>query len=317
MQKTKECKYIPIKSVLRIIEKQPYHWHDSLTIVKVIRGMIKVRAWAYDNFLKQGDFIILNIGEIHEISGITKDNLVSITYIDACYCKKILPNFEYMIIFCNSSKYEFMHSYKYSILRKYIDELINSLINNSFQQSEITDINIKKLFSFLSENFDYVTCGIKLKKFSKKVSERNRQLYKSVILLDGEYNYFSLKDIADHIGVNYNYLKQDVVKRYGYGYKWLKHTIMIENAVKMILLTNDPIIYIGEICGFSAPQYMIKYFKAYFNCTPSQFRSLYRNNYARECKYEEFPLNSNTVIRNNINDLFYDVSSHITTNYGD
>lgn len=310
MQKTKEYKYIPIKSVLRIIEKQPYHWNDSLTIVKVIRGIIKVRAWAYDNILEEEDFIILNIGEIHELTAITKDNLVLITYIDECYCKKILPNFEHMIIFCNSSKYEFMHSYKYSILRKYIDDLVESLIiNNSFQESEIIQINIKKLFLFLAQNFDYVTCGINLKKFSKKVSERNRQLYKSVILLDGEYNYFSLKDIAKYIGVNYNYLKQDVVKRYGYGFKWLKHTIMIENAVKMILLTNDPIIYIGEICGFSAPQYMIKYFKAYFNCTPSQFRNLYSNNYTQECRYEEFPLNSNIAIRNNKKKFFYDVSS--------
>jgi AraC-like DNA-binding protein len=277
-----------IKSIFCTTKKHSYHWHNGIVLFRVIKGVIKVRVRAEDSYLKKDDIIIFNVGEIHQIESITEDNIVSLTYIDALYCKKVVDNFDQIVFYCNSSKNGELHECKYNKLREYIDKLI---INQN------TDNNAYELLSYLTENFDYITCGIELKKFSKKICQRNTQLYKSVMLSDGEYKEYSLKEVASYIGVNYSYLRQDIVERYGHGYKWLKHIIMVENATKMILSTNIGITYIGEYCGFSDPKYMIKYFKKFFNCTPSEFRKLYKDNYIGECSIENLPVDRVNIFK--------------------
>lgn len=290
LNETKE-KQSNVRTIITTINKNAFHYHNGIVIVKVITGNIKVNLITEENYLEQDDFIIFNRYELHQIESVNKDNIVAITYIDEDFCKSVISEFELMIFVCKSSKYEDLCREKYKILRKYIDRLINSSKDNE----HIIENNAKDLLMYISLNFDFVTCGINFKKFSKKICDRNRKLYKSVMLLDGEYKKASLKEIANLIGVNYSYLRQDVVNRYGYGYKHLKHFIMIEKAAKMILSTNDPITYIGEYCGFSDPKYMIQYFKKYYKCTPSEFRSIYKDSYLGECQIEELSTSSKLI----------------------
>lgn len=283
MVKKTEKQQLPIRTMLYVVNEHPFHYHNGLVIMKVIKGNIKVKETTGESYLKQNDFIIFNVYEIHKLECIDEENKVSITYIDNSYCKSVINEFDHMLFFCNSCKYEKSNYEKYNELRKYV----NKLIDSSLAQDSYIEQNSVKLLLYLSQNFDYVTCGIEMKKFSRKVTERNRQLYKSVMLIDGEHNRYSLKEVAQEIGVNYSYLRQDVVKRYGHGYKWLKHFIMIEKAMKMLLSTNNKITFICQYCGFSDPKYMIQYFKEYFDCTPSEFRNKYKDSYRGECEIEE------------------------------
>lgn len=279
----------PIKGVVRVIDKLPYHWHDELTVVKVLKGEVKVRIWARDNFLKKGDIMVFNIGEVHQVESITKDNFVLILFINKEYCEEIINGFDRFIIFCNSHKYEHMHPLKYKQFRKYLNELILAVINYSLDSSYAIDKYVEKFLEYATTEFDYVTCGVDLKKFSRKVIKRNRQLYREYLLANGQNRKLSLKQVADAMGISYSHLRKDIIERYGHGYKWLQFTVMVENAVRMIVMTNHPITYIGEYCGFSDPKYMIKYFKIFFNCTPSEFRILYKDNY-ESYKFIELPL---------------------------
>jgi AraC-like DNA-binding protein len=46
-------------------------------------------------------------------------------------------------------------------------------------------------------------------------------------------------------------------------------------------------------CGFSDPKYLIKHFKKYFNCTPSEFRKSHwaeSKTLQAQVKYREIPL---------------------------
>ncbi|MCT4596911.1 MAG: AraC family transcriptional regulator [Vallitalea sp.] len=282
-EETEKKQELPIRTIVDVVNKYPFHYHNGLVIMKVITGNIKVKVTTGESYLEENDFIIFNVYEIHQIECMDDNNKVSITYINDSYCKSVINEFDYMLFFCNSSKYEKYHRKKYSILRNYIDKLIDS----SLSHNKNIEKNSTKFLLYLSENFDFVTCGIGMKKFSRKITERNRQLYKSVMLIDGENNRYSLKEVASEIGVNYSYLRQDVVERYGHGYKWLKYHIMTERAMKMLLSTNEPITFICQHCKFSDPKYMIQYFKKYFGCTPSEFRNIYKDSYCGECEIEE------------------------------
>ncbi|WDV45071.1 helix-turn-helix domain-containing protein [Clostridiaceae bacterium M8S5] len=266
-----------IKPVVHTIKKHPYHWHKSIAIVKVLRGRIKVRVWASDNLMKKGDFIIFNIGEVYQIEGLSNDNLVLTIYINETYCNNIIEDFKQSIIMCNSIKFEKSHPKKYQKLREYINVLTQALLR------DVDFIEIDKCASeflkYLVYQFDYLACGINLKRFSDKVVARNKKLYELAFLKRNMFFKGGLKDLAVYSGLSYNHLKKDIIERFGYGYRWLKYSFMVEEAAKMILTTEQSLTNIVYTCGFSDPKYMISYFKIFFECTPSQFKKRYKDRY--------------------------------------
>lgn len=280
-----------IKSSIRIITKHPYHWHDAVTIVSVIKGVIKLRVRSQDYILQRNDLVIFNVGEIHHLEGLI-DNLVLVTRIDASFCRMTIKEFDKMFILCNSVKYERLMVKKYNTLRKLHDSLIMSINNSTILtvNEEICQSTVSML-KYLCEEFDYISGGERLKKFSKKIIKRYRTIYESAVMMNGKFAKLTMKELAECLDVSYSHLKKDIKVRYNHTYKWLKYAVMVEHACKLLLTTNDSIMHIGVICGFSDPKYLIKYFKIFYNCTPSQFRSIYRDSQYGKSEYQEFLFN--------------------------
>lgn len=145
-----------------------------------------------------------------------------------------------------------------------------------------------EIVAYLCKHFDYVSRGIQLANYSTKVIERYKILFSEALHPDGKLFKSSLKDIAVCLDVSYLHLRKDIIERYGHGFTWLKNSKMVERAAKMILTTKESITQISYICGFSDPKYLIKYFKTYFNCTPSKFRSVYRDSDLGQPRFTEY-----------------------------
>lgn len=278
---SKDC----VEIVVRAINKNPHHWHNAIAIIKVISGTVRVRTWAVDSSMNEGDYIVLNIGEVYEIEGITEDNMVLTIYIDALYCSKILDNFNNMYFLCNSIKYKNHHPQKYFMLEKHMNNLTEALISNK-EKYHYT----RELIKYLSEQFDFVTGGKKLKKFSSKVIERNTKIYELIRVVNSPYYNMPLKDISADLGVSYSHLRKDINSRYGYGFKYIKYAYMTQKAVKYILLTDESLINIVYSCGFSDSKYMIRYFKTFYGCTPSEFRKLHKGKYLQNLSVKEYDI---------------------------
>ncbi|WP_105616283.1 AraC family transcriptional regulator [Vallitalea okinawensis] len=275
----------PARIVVRTIDRHPHHWHDGIVIIQVLTGHIKLRVWAEDHYLKENDIVIFNIGEVHQLEGVTKGNLVLIAFIEASYCREHIKGFDQIIFFCNSVKYERFNPYKYQKLREHIDSLATCLVT----KTDIEDI-VLGLVEYICNEFDYISVGMYLEKFSARSIRRYKMLYETAFTTDGHLRKLNMKELADYIGISYDHLKKDIREKFGYGFKWLKNTVMVQQACRLLLTTNEPIIHISFICGFSDPKYLIKYFKIYYNCTPSQFRSLYRDSSCGQSLYNEYTL---------------------------
>lgn len=139
--------------------------------------------------------------------------------------------------------------------------------------------------------FDYLTCGIRLERFSEYVIARYKFLFSETFDYDGKVNNVSLKEIAQCVGVSYAYLRTDIIERFGHGYSWLRYTIMTEMAARLVLTTDRTLMSISVQCGFSDPKYFIKYFKVFYECKPSDFRKQYRETvYDYNDGYIEIPI---------------------------
>lgn len=291
-----ECKEFKIK--IGKMQYYPYHWHDHLVILKVLKGAIKVRRWSVDSCLSAGDFIIFNIGKIHQVEPISEENLVALIYIDKKVCQKHMPSFTSMVILCNSSYFEEKNKQSYAQLRLIIDNLIREYFKNKPLNIEEMDLYMVELFRLLYEKFDYVTCGKDFKKFTPKVACRYKQLYEEIALLEGPLSFRSLKSVSKDMGVSYSFLRKDIVDRFGIGYKWLIHNIAVDYSAKLLLETDEPITTISQLSGFSDPKYMIRYFKTYYKCTPSSFRKTYNKITHSNCVLEVEQSIAENVINN-------------------
>lgn len=282
-----------VVACIRIIKDHPYHWYEDMTIVMVLAGKIKLRVWARDNIMITGDILVLNRGEIHKLTAITKDNLIAVISINREFCLGACEDFEESVILCNSVQYGANNKEKYHKLKLKLSDLIYEY-GKSIESEEAIHLT-KEFVTYLCDHFDYLSVGEGDKQFSQFIINRNKMLYRSLVLESTSLSDMSLKKLSEHLGLNYTHFRTDIIQRFGVGYSYLKYKVMTERAGRMILTTNHRLIDISNQCGFSDQKYLRKYIKKFYECTPSDFRNEYKN---RSCKdaYVEIPLNYMTKV---------------------
>ncbi|WP_066494932.1 helix-turn-helix domain-containing protein [Abyssisolibacter fermentans] len=276
-----------IQAVIRNINKHAFYWHDSIAIINVLKGTIKLNKKTKEYTLKRNDIVIINVREVYDLEGVSKDNMVLFIFINEIFCRVKIKDFDNIVINCNTVVKKNHNQQQYKKLQNYVLELVFALTGKKDSKYNKNILVItKKLLIFIVEQFDYIKFGLNFKKFDSKHIERYKCIYEYVFTVNGQLREASLKEIADYFGMNYDYLRKDIKKKFGHPFKWLKFSIMVENAFRLLLTTDANIMNIGYDCGFSDPKYLIKYFKMFYNCTPSTLRRKYKNKY--EQNYQEF-----------------------------
>ncbi|MCT4563521.1 MAG: helix-turn-helix domain-containing protein [Maledivibacter sp.] len=276
-----------VHACVRVVKEQFYHWHDDMTIVMVVAGEIKLRVWAKDNIMKSGDILVLNQGEVHKLTAITEDNLVVVVSFDKKFCIEACCSFKESIILCNSVQYRNRNKEIYHELQFKLKDLVHEYGKEPCNCN--TKEKAKEIVRLLCYHFDYISSGERHKRFSEYIIARNKMLYRKVFLENSELSDLSLKDLSKHLGVSYAYFRIDILERFGYGFSWLKYTLMTEKAARIILTTNNRLIDISNQCGFSDPKYLRKYIRKFYQCNPSDFRKQYEGQCTKEA-YIEIPL---------------------------
>lgn len=263
-----------INAEMRVIKNHSYHYHDHLTIVMMVAGIINVRVWARDNIMKVGDILVINSGEIHKLSAVTKDNLVVVISIQEFVCKEASHHYSRSVILCNSVQYKHKNPQLYSKLREHLMAMLHV-----YDDVHVHQLKIKTcvVIQFLCDHFDYLSSGENHARFSDYIIARNKILYKKIFSENGDYRSLSLKEISEELGLSYTYVRTDIIERFGFGFRWLKYTRMTEKAARLVLDTDLTLMNIANQCGFSDQKYFIKYFKKFYECTPSQFRKSYKD----------------------------------------
>lgn len=93
---------LPVKAYVRRLEQYPYHWHDSLEIVQVLKGSVNVSMGSDDLLLQAGDIAIANMDEIHRMSKTEQDNQILIIHISPAFIKQVLPDGRFLFLYCCS-----------------------------------------------------------------------------------------------------------------------------------------------------------------------------------------------------------------------
>ncbi|MEL7567026.1 MAG: AraC family transcriptional regulator [Dehalobacterium sp.] len=283
---------MPVRAFVRGVEQHPYHWHDALEIMQVLKGTVHIGMGSEDHLLHEGDIAVINVDEIHRLKGSQQDNQVLFIQIDGHFYRNILFDNRELFIYCCSAYHEAVVPEKYYELKGYIARLVWALNDQSHKDNKknIEDI-LTTMLAYLTDSFDYLRLGPGTVAFEEKQAERLKQISK---YMDGGLcENPGLKTLAEKVNISKHHLSHDIKNKFGYTFQELFYYSKVEHAAKLLLSTDERIVDIAQECGFSDVKYLIKYFKQNFQCTPSQFQKMYRadvKTLATQLQCRDYPL---------------------------
>lgn len=281
---------LPVRAFVRAGNQYPYHWHDALEIVRVLKGSVNIGMGDDEVPLREGDIAITNMGEIHRMTG-DADNEILFVHIDAGFCHSVLPD-RYLFLFCCSPYHGDLEPEKYGILKNYIARLV-ALLAEGPQAADRNAVGklLTEMLVYTGYNFDLLRWGFGTEAFDEKRVARLRQMAKYTTS-DTEVQ-MGLTALAAELGVSLQHLSADIKEKFGMTFQELLCYGRCERAARLLLGTNMRIVEIALHCGFSDVKYLIKYFRRFFHATPSGFQKLYRADsaaLARQTQYSDMPL---------------------------
>lgn len=266
---------MPVKIFVRSIDEYPYHWHDALEIIMVLKGPVNISLGNDNLLLNEGGIAVINEGELHRIFKSREDNEILFIQVDDRFCRNNLPGNSYLFIYCCSAYHADEVPEKYHILKEHIARLVRALTDGSETYGRAETIGaLTAMLDNISYNFDFLRWGYGTRPFSEKVVKRLKRIAEHAISDDKVK--LGLKELAKETGVSLQYLSNDIKSRFGMTFQQLLYYSKCEHAAKLLLSTDERIVDIALECGFSDTKYLIKHFKKYFNSSPSEFRKMYR-----------------------------------------
>lgn len=283
---------IPAKVSLRRIDEYPYHWHNAVEIVLVLDGQAEVTLCGETHLLKEGGIAVVNVDEPHRIKKSGGDNRLLLLQIDPAYCRSVDPEFDYVLFFCCTTYHEAEAPEKYRRLKENITRL-TLLFDEDGSPVQEADVRagLDELLNRMIDGFDYLSYGAGTQPVPEKLVQRYRMIYEYLRQAPGSKN--SLAELAKAASVSPQHLSGDIRERFGLTLRELVYSGNCMEAVRLLLSTDKMIYEISPASGFSDPKYLIKAFKQFYGCTPSEFRKRHKTGpegLEAQTRYEDFPL---------------------------
>lgn len=258
---------IPVKITYASVREYPLHWHNSVEIIYVLKGMVNISIDTDNYSIFENEIEIINTNESHRIHS-DEDNLVLIFHIDSSFLEKYYKDIDNIFFYTNTSKEDSQEGEEYLILKKLLAEILCEMVQRQEDyDEEIESIVIKLLFHIIN-NFHYLISG------EGDLSEEQFDRYHRIskYIFSNYNNNITLQDIAKKEFLSPDYLSHDFKNATGYSFTDLLNLTRVEEAMKLLLDSNMSLTEISEEVGFSHTRYLNKHFKNYYHLTPLQFR---------------------------------------------
>lgn len=260
------------------------HWHSNcLEVVFVLKGTAQILA-SYDRFdLEEGDFVVLNEGDIHFIHS-REENLLLSLYIDLLSFEDKYPYIRYLNFICESFNTNAMQEKLIPQLRQLLLTVIVEAAAEQRDTSKIND-NMNKLMELLVYKFDMVHY------YNGRSIPEDQLLRYHRIMKEIETGYserISLEELAEKEFIGKNYMSQFWKKMTNMNFTEYLNSRRSEMAEKLLLTSGRSISDISLSCGFSDPKYIYKSFRKWYGVTPSEHKAAYAEYEKREENFEEY-----------------------------
>ncbi len=286
-------KRMPLKASVRRIDEYPYHWHSVVEIILVLEGKAEITLCGETHLLKENEVAVVNVDEPHRIKKSGAANRLLFVQIDPAFCGRVDPDFANVLFQCCSPCHEAAAPEKYRSLKERITRLVLLLPDDeagSYHEHSVKTC-LKELLVYMIDSFDYLRYGAGTRRIGERQVQRYRRIYEYV--RHKPVARSSLAELAKAAGITQQHMSNDIREKYGHSLRELINSGYCMQAARLLLSTDQVIYKISRECGFSDPKYLIKSFKQFYGCTPSEFRRRHRTGaegLEAQTRFEDFPL---------------------------
>lgn len=272
----------PIDISINGINEYPKHWHESLEIICVLEGSVRIQDSFFSCCLTEGDIYIFNLEDLHSIYRLSETNIILSFHIDLDYFSKFFKDLEKMNFMCDSyiTKNEIADELNH--LRYLMSKILLELNSNNNFYTDNIEYYMKNLITNLIDNFQYFHYEMNQThhhidfKCEKKYSIGREQMERIHRIYNYIYEHYNenilLSDIAKLEYLSPHYLSYNIKKICGLSFQELLSLARVECAEKLLIDTDMKMDIIAVESGFSSRKYLNYHFKRWYKCTPSEYR---------------------------------------------
>ena len=307
----------PMNFSVLAIENLERYWHQSIELIYVLSGSAQVQSRNAQYNLHEDDIIIINMFDVHAVSGNQCEVLslkINISALDP-----EISHFSQNRFNCNSSIEA--DKTKFIPLKQLIALIVKSNVNPEDNIELLNKSYIYKLLYILTTNFKVEDTT------NSKNANNNLDRIKNIINYINE-NYrekISLNNLADTFYLSTPYISKIFKEFIGLSFSDYLTEIRLSSAVKDLANPNSKIEYIAEKNGFSNTRSFVAAFKNKYNYLPSKYCKKTDTNYSNKRRsmtesMNYFALNHNTSFNHLVNylpnnDVITEVHKSNTTIY--
>lgn len=247
-----------------------YHYHDYIEFLYALDTDMNVWISGIPHHMVDGDLIIINSGELHNIS-FNKDS----HYICVKFSPRILYfddnslfEFKYVTPFLSDrSPQKLFHEKDFDNVD--VHALSLEIMNEWEQQRPAYELsiraNILKIFAGIFRYWE------KQNVFHSE-AVMTEPIKNALLYLSENFDSVTESDAAAFCGLSYNHFSASFKKTVGRSFSDYLTLIRINEAEKLLLSTEKSITDIALSCGFSSTSHFISRFKSQKGITPGQLR---------------------------------------------
>ncbi|MDD3660686.1 MAG: AraC family transcriptional regulator [Lachnospiraceae bacterium] len=244
------------------------HIHKDFEIGYVLNGTIDLITLGQVITLQQGDFLLMNPFQSHELKtdhpALVLTVQVPSAFFSAYY--KPIESLEFI-----SSRF---HRDENEAIYDCLKSLFLNMAQDYFSRSPFFEIKcasmLNQCFLALLQVMEHRFVSEKERVASKAKATRMRSILRYI---DEHYSEkLLLSHVATQEQLSLYYLSHLFKDSFGMSFQNYLLRIRCEKARQLLLLTNQSLIDICIACGFSDPKYFNHGFKKQYHCTPKEYR---------------------------------------------
>lgn len=233
------------------------HWHDDCELIYIEQGEMHVFFDGNTYTLKRGNAMFLDSRRLHRIATADETTLLQVVVFD----RRIIAEFASELTLANpviedGSKVSEAYSailnefrQKHPMYKSMTESLVHRLMVDIFREHETTE---KKPLGVTSETLKKLIAEIK-----------------------ANYEWYTLSDAANFMGMNENYFSQYFYKKTNSHFTHFINCVRVEKAVELLAKHEHTMAEIAVRCGFGTIRSFNNVFRKITGYTPSKLPANY------------------------------------------
>ncbi|MBU7591145.1 GH39 family glycosyl hydrolase [Metabacillus halosaccharovorans] len=288
---------LPINIFTHTLERFPYHWHEDIEILFVLKGALEVRVNRDSYMLEEGEMFLVNSNELHFINTRTafgKTQVLALQ-IKSEYLKKHRIDIENKRFYLNSNEVETANLSIVNEMKYLLANMMDLILNRKNLYNLKVEKHLLDLVVILLEHFE-----VPQREKEHQDIDNDQRLLEILKYMNNNCteNDFGLQDIAKEFSLNSQYLSRYFKAKVGMSLKKKLDSMRLNKSLMTLQTTDETVTDIAFKYGFPDSKAYYRVFKEVMGITPSQYREQYMLEVEQNIPKDYLSINSRESLKN-------------------